>query len=147
MNIIKIKNNFSLEKVKKSADIVIVDSVKVDPNEFPDKYIKNIKICNITCQVKKKIFTNIKFYNCKRQLNFSDKLIKSYDVSSVIVIQEILFLYLSTVVDIEILTTKNSRRTHFNHVKCKAVGIVCSDIRSIDEPNLSVLYLKILKYN
>ena len=96
---------------------------------------------------KKKIFTNIKFYNCKRQLNFSDKLIKSYDVSSVIVIQEILFLYLSTVVDIEILTTKNSRRTHFNHVKCKAVGIVCSDIRSIDEPNLSVLYLKILKYN
>ena len=64
-----------------------------------------------------------------------------------IVIQEILFLYLSTVVDIEILTTKNSRRTHFNHVKCKAVGIVCSDIRSIDEPNLSVLYLKILKYN
>lgn len=42
MNIIEIKNNFSLEKVKKSADIVIVDSVKVDPNEFPDKYIKNI---------------------------------------------------------------------------------------------------------
>ena len=54
---------------------------------------------------------------------------------------------MSTVVDIEILTTKNSRRTHFNHVKCKAVGIVGSDIRSIDEPNLSVLYLKVLKYN
>ena len=34
MNIIEIKNNFSLEKVKKSADIVIVDSVKVDPNDF-----------------------------------------------------------------------------------------------------------------
>ena len=58
MNIIEIKNNFSLEKVEKSADIVIVDSVKVDPNEFPDKYIKNItfKICNITCEVKKNIY-------------------------------------------------------------------------------------------
>lgn len=64
-----------------------------------------------------------------------------------IVIQEILFLYLSTVVDIEILATKNSRRTHLNHVKCKAVGIVGSDIRSINEPNLSVLYIKILNYN
>ena len=28
--------------MEKSAEIVFVDSVKVDPNEFPDKYIKNI---------------------------------------------------------------------------------------------------------
>ena len=95
---------------------------------------------------KKKYLLILNFITA-RELNFSDKLIKSYDVSSVIVIQEILFLYLSTVVDIEILATKNSRRTHLNHVKCKAVGIVGSDIRSIDEPNLSVLYIKILKYN
>ena len=65
MNIIKIKNNFSLEKVKKSADIVIVDSVKVDPNEFSDKYIKNIKICNITCQVKKKYLLILNFITAR----------------------------------------------------------------------------------
>ena len=42
MNVIEIKNNFSLEKIEKGAETIIADSVKVDPNKFPDKYIKNI---------------------------------------------------------------------------------------------------------
>ena len=56
---IEIKNNFSLEKMEKSAEIVFVDSVKVDPNEFPDKYIKNIVKLWHNIWGKKKISTNI----------------------------------------------------------------------------------------
>ena len=48
MNIIEIKNNFSLEKVEKSADIVIVDSVKVDPNDFQINILKILHLKFVT---------------------------------------------------------------------------------------------------
>ena len=47
MNIIEIKNNFSLEKVEKSA-IVIVDSVKVDPNDFQINILKILHLKFLT---------------------------------------------------------------------------------------------------
>ena len=75
---IEIKSNFSLEKMEKSAEIVFVDSVKVDPNEFPDKYIKNIVKLWHNIWGKKKISTNIECYSCKGQLNFSNIVIESY---------------------------------------------------------------------
>ena len=58
MNIIEIKNNFSLEKVKKKCWYCYCWFSKSRSKWFPDKYIKNItfKICNITCEVKKNIY-------------------------------------------------------------------------------------------
>ena len=47
MNIIEINNNFSLEKVEKSA-IVIVDSVKVDPNDFQINILKILHLKFVT---------------------------------------------------------------------------------------------------
>ena len=47
MDIIEIKNNFSLEKVEKSA-IVIVDSVKVDPNDFQINILKILHLKFVT---------------------------------------------------------------------------------------------------
>lgn len=55
-------------------------------------------------------------------------------------------MYSAKPVDIEILAIKNSRRTHMNLFKCKIHSTVDSDVRSIDAPNLSVLHLKIVKY-
>lgn len=62
-----------MKKQKKRVQTVFVDLIKVDLNEFPNKYIKNIvfKNCDIKCEFNKKISTNIVVYSSKGQLHFS----------------------------------------------------------------------------
>ena len=73
MNIVEIKNNISLEKTEKTCSNCFCWFNKVDLNEFPNKYIKNIvfKNCDIKCEFNKKISTNIVVYSSKGQLHFS----------------------------------------------------------------------------
>lgn len=52
-----------MNKQKKIAGTVVVDSVKVDLNDFPDNYMKNIAFenCDIIIEPKKKYLLILKF--------------------------------------------------------------------------------------